>query len=158
MSDCDCEKSNMNTDWPDERDVGDRFLRMDETPLISSIKSNILRSNVNKNAIFNRKMEEDKLDDLDIENVIIDYSFVDDEKEDTLIDYDVSSDMEEEQTNYDDDDEMVKLDDDEIEKIEEDDVVETGGREITVQDPEILVGKTKTTMRNKISDYLDDFL
>jgi hypothetical protein len=180
MSDCNCEKSDMVEDWPDERDVGDRFLRMDETPLITSIRDNIIRADVNQNAIFNRKMDEDRLDDLDLENVIIDYSFAEKEDE-TLIDYDVPSDAEEETVNYEEEangemedkepesgGEMEDKEPESEEEMEdkepesEDDIEgemeEIDQKEVEIQNPEVLETKINMSSKNKVSDYLDDFL
>lgn len=167
MSDCNCEKPDMVEDWPDERDVGDRFLRIDENPLISSIKDNIIRSDVNQNAIFNRKMDEDRLDDLDLENVILDYSFAGKDDE-TLVDYDVPSDQEvdEETVNYEENLPEVEVEDIEDDKNSEpqsEDDLEgememAGEKEIEVQNPEVLESKSNMTSKNKVSDYLDDFL
>ena len=166
MSDCECEKGEMMEHWPDERDVGDRFLRIDETPLISSIKDNIIRANVNTNAIFNRKMDEDRLDDLDLENVVVDYSFVDDEDE-TLVEYDIEEetvnyDEEEETVNYDEEEEPEDYNDNKEEPESEEDLEgemeEIKEKEIEIQNPEVLEVKPKINSKNKVSDYLDDFL
>ena len=161
QEDCDCEKSEMVNIWPDERDVGDRFLRVDETPLVSSIRDNILMANVNPSAVFNRKMNEDRLDNLDIENVVVDYSFVEDEEEDeTLVSYEIPED-EEETTNYEDEEETtmgMTGEEPESEDDLEGEVEEVGERQIEIQDPEILETRQKFENKNKVSDYLDDFM
>ena len=158
MSDCNCEKPDMIEDWPDERDVGDRFLRLDDAPLISSIKDNIVRSDVNQNAIFNRKMDEDRLDDLDLENVILDYSFAEKDDE-TLVDYDVPSDQEEETVNYEED--YPPMEEKEEDPQSEDDIEGemevVDEKEVEIQNPVTMETKSDSGTKNKVSDYLDDF-
>jgi len=159
MSDCNCEKSYIVEDWPGERDVGDRFLRTNETPLITSIRDNIIRSDVNQNAIFNRKMDEDRLDDLDLENVILDYSFAEKEDE-TLVDYNIPSDAEDETVNYDEDIPKEVMEDREPESGSdlEGEMEEIDQKEVEIQNPEVLETKSNMSSKNKVSDYLDDFL
>ena len=95
--DCGCKKAPKDDDWVEEGDVGDNFLKEKTFSVIFSIDENIENGDVNKNAVFNLKLEERVLDNLNINDVEVDYSYLD-KDEDTLIDYnDIYSEDDEEE-------------------------------------------------------------
>ena len=89
MKDCGCEKGKETENWPSEKEVGDDFLFEEGTDMIKSIKKNLKYVKLNTEAIFNRKMDEDQLSALVLDDTVIDYSYLDGDDE-TFIDYEVN--------------------------------------------------------------------
>ena len=79
MKDCDCKKSENQEEWLQDNEVGDSFLSQEnEVSLISSIRNNLNRYQINSNAIFNRKLDEDELENLILDDTVLDYSYLKD--------------------------------------------------------------------------------
>ena len=89
MKDCGCEKGKETENWPSEKEVGDDFLFEESISIIKSINKNLKFVKLNTDAIFNRKMDEDQLSALVLDDTVIDYSYIDKDDE-TLIDYEVN--------------------------------------------------------------------
>ena len=95
--DCGCKKAPKENDWVEDGSVGDSFLKDKTFSIIFSIDENIKNESVNKNAMFNLNLEERVLDNLNINDVEVDYSYLD-KDEDTLINYnDIYSEDDEEE-------------------------------------------------------------
>ena len=89
MKDCGCEKGKETENWPSEKEVGDDFLFEEGMDMIKSIKKNLKFVKMNPEAIFNKKMDEDQLSALVLDDTVIDYSYLGGDDE-TLINYDVN--------------------------------------------------------------------
>ena len=83
---CDCKKNKVSDKWPEREDFGDNFLSDSTYYLINSIKRFIRAPQPNETAYFNLKLEESFLDNFDIENTEVDYSYLQTE-DDTLIEH-----------------------------------------------------------------------
>ena len=84
MEDCECEKNRTKEDWVGDNEVGDEFLRIESFNIIDKIKKGLQFNGYNHNAIFNRKLEENEMESIDLDDVSIDYSYIDN-KEPTLL-------------------------------------------------------------------------
>jgi len=83
---CNCKKNKVSDKWPEGGDFGDNFLSDSTYYLINSIKRFIKSPQPNETAYFNLKLEESFLDNFDIENTEVDYSYLQTE-DDTLIEH-----------------------------------------------------------------------
>ena len=111
MKDCGCQKEDGTKNWVGENEVGDDFLFEEGTNMIKSIERNIVNSKVNRDAIFNKKLDEDQLSTLILDDTVIDYSYIEGD-DDTLVNYEVDN-INDEEDNINDDDENNINDDDE---------------------------------------------
>ena len=80
MTDCECEKKDVSENWLEEDDYGDRFLREESFRIIDKIKRSLTYYGFNENAIFNKKLDESEINNLDLDDVNIDYSYIDKEE------------------------------------------------------------------------------
>jgi len=103
MKDCGCQKEDGTKNWVGENEVGDDFLFEEGTNMIKSIERNIVNSKVNRDAIFNKKLDEDQLSTLILDDTVIDYSYIEGD-DDTLVNYEVDN-INDEEDNINDDDE-----------------------------------------------------
>jgi hypothetical protein len=87
MKDCGCQKNKTDDDWLEDGEVGDDFLKERKFNMIESIINNLNSVKINEKAIFNKKLDEDQLDNLILDDAIIDYSYVETPENDTLVDY-----------------------------------------------------------------------
>ena len=78
MDKCDCEKNQTKKDWIPNNDVGDEFLKEENFNIIKKIQKGLLYYGFNQNAIFNKKLEENQINDLNLNEVNIDYSYLKD--------------------------------------------------------------------------------
>lgn len=76
MKDCDCKKKEVDDTWLDKNDYGDEFLREESFKIIARILRDKDYDNINEDAVFNIKLEEDEIDSMDLEDVKIDYSYL----------------------------------------------------------------------------------
>ena len=86
MSDCECEKNKTRDNWIDDGDYGDNFLREDSFNVIDKIKRGLTYYGFNENAIFNKKMGQREIEDMNLDEVNIDYSYLNDDDEIELLD------------------------------------------------------------------------
>ncbi len=121
MKDCGCEKGKETENWPSEKEVGDDFLFEEGTDMIKSIKKNLKFVKMNPEAIFNKKMDEDQLSALVLDDTVIDYSYLGGEDE-TMINYDVN---------------QTPLLQDEVESVEESEVESVTSEVESVEESEV---------------------
>ena len=76
MNDCDCEKKKVDDTWLDKNDYGDEFLREESFKIIRRILRDKEYYSINQDAIFNVKLEEDEINEMSLEDVNIDYSYL----------------------------------------------------------------------------------
>ena len=76
MSDCDCEKKNVDETWLDKNDYGDEFLRDESFKIIRRILRDKKYYTINQDAIFNVKLDENEINEMSLEDVKIDYSYL----------------------------------------------------------------------------------
>ena len=76
MSDCDCEKKNVDETWLDKNDYGDEFLREESFKIIRRILRDKEYYSINNDAIFNIKLDENEINDMSLDDVNIDYSYL----------------------------------------------------------------------------------
>ena len=84
---CDCEKNSLSVDWPEDGDFGDNYLKHSNFPILEGIRRYLSRGDVNKKSVFNQEFEEKSLTTLNIDEVDVDYSYL--EKDDFLFSEDV---------------------------------------------------------------------
>tara|TARA_R110001592_G_scaffold18816_17_gene77904 strand:- start:32193 stop:32780 length:588 start_codon:yes stop_codon:yes gene_type:complete len=76
MSDCDCEKKNVDETWLDKNDYGDEFLSEESFKIIRRIIRDKQYYTINQDAIFNLKLDENDINDMTLNDVKIDYSYL----------------------------------------------------------------------------------
>ena len=76
MSDCECEKKNVDETWLDKNDYGDEFLREESFKIIRRILRDKDYYSINQDAVFNLKLDENEINDMSLEDVKIDYSYL----------------------------------------------------------------------------------
>ena len=76
MSDCDCEKKNVDETWLDKNDYGDEFLREESFKIIMRILRDKKHYSINQDAVFNVKLDENEINEMSLEDVKIDYSYL----------------------------------------------------------------------------------
>ncbi len=76
MSDCDCEKKNVDETWLDKNDYGDEFLREESFKIIRRILRDKKYYSINQDAVFNVKLDENEINEMSLEDVKIDYSYL----------------------------------------------------------------------------------
>ena len=162
MSNCDCEnkieKKSEDT-WPMEGDVGDNFLIKDNFPMILQIKRNLKNYTINKEAIFNQQLIEDKLKNLNLDDM------EDEEiKRDILIDEDSDIDSEEILTTSDEEtsSEASSSEGEDVMETEEESSDDEEVLENVSPEPEnILIEETPKTIEktsSEVKKYLEELL
>ena len=76
MSDCDCEKKKIDETWLDKNDYGDEFLREESFKIITRILRDKEYYSINNDAVFNIKFDENDINDMSLEDVNVDYSYL----------------------------------------------------------------------------------
>lgn len=76
MKDCNCKKKEVDDTWLDKNDYGDEFLREESYKIIYRIGRDKNNREVNQEAIFNIKLEENEIDSMNLEDVKVDYSYL----------------------------------------------------------------------------------
>lgn len=76
MSDCDCEKKNVDETWLDKNDYGDEFLREESFKIIRRILRDKKYYSINQDAVFNVKLDENEINEMSLDDVRIDYSYL----------------------------------------------------------------------------------
>tara|TARA_Y100000593_G_C4190748_1_gene276758 strand:- start:183 stop:776 length:594 start_codon:yes stop_codon:yes gene_type:complete len=76
MSDCDCEKKNVDETWLDKNDYGDEFLSEESFKIIRRIIRDKEYYTINQDAIFNLKLDENEINEMTLDDVKIDYSYL----------------------------------------------------------------------------------
>ena len=76
MSDCECEKKKIDETWLDKNDYGDEFLREESFKIIRRILRDKEYYNINNDAVFNIKFDENDINDMSLEDVNVDYSYL----------------------------------------------------------------------------------
>ena len=167
MKDCDCEKGKETENWPSEKEVGDDFLFEESISIIKSINKNLKFVKLNTDAIFNRKMDEDQLSALVLDDTVIDYSYIDKDDE-TLIDYEVNQTqiLQEEETEEEEPEEVesvksevesVKSESESESEPENNDFKIIGEKEETLEEDTEYVEKSKYS-KTDAEKYLNDLL
>ena len=78
MKDCDCEKKEVEETWLDKNDYGDEFLREENFKIINRILRDRKYYSINHDAVFNIKLDQDEINEMSLEDVNIDYSYLKD--------------------------------------------------------------------------------
>lgn len=68
MEDCNCKKTENDTEWIKEDEYGDNFLKSENSKMIQDIKKDIENFSLNEEAIFNKEFQINELDSIFIEN------------------------------------------------------------------------------------------
>ena len=85
MSDCECEKNKAGDNWVEDGDYGDEYLREESFNVIDKIKRGLTYYGFNENAIFNKKMGQRQIENMDLDEVNVDYSYLNDKEEIDLL-------------------------------------------------------------------------
>ena len=80
MKDCDCEKKHVDDTWLDKNDYGDEFLREESFKIINRILRDKKYHDINHDSVFNIKVEQDEINEMSLEDVNIDYSYLENKK------------------------------------------------------------------------------
>ena len=80
MKDCDCEKKHVDDTWLDKNDYGDEFLREESFKIINRILRDKKYHDINHDSVFNVKVEQDEINEMSLEDVNIDYSYLENKK------------------------------------------------------------------------------
>ena len=95
MEDCECEKNKTKSEWLGDEEYGDDFLKTESFNIIEKIIKGINFSGFNRNAVFNKKLEQVEMENIDLEDVNVDYSYLKDKDlmtEDMLLEENVEED------------------------------------------------------------------
>jgi len=84
MKDCDCEKKEVEETWLDKNDYGDEFLREENFKIINRILRDRKYYSINQDAVFNIKLDQDEINEMSLEDVHVDYSYLKDKNFKTL--------------------------------------------------------------------------
>ena len=159
--DCGCNKEEESGNWMGDTEVGDDFLFEESTNMIKSIERNLKYGKVNSNAIFNKKMDEDQLSNLVLDDTVVDYSYIDDD-DDTLVNYDYEV-KEKEETEGEEEteepiiEETVEMEDGGDEpKIENFSIINE--KEEPIEDTSEYLEKKRVSSRREAEKYLNDLL
>ena len=68
MEDCNCKKTENDTEWINEGEYGDDFLKSVNSKMIQDIRRDIENYSVNEEAVFNKEFQSNELDSIVIEN------------------------------------------------------------------------------------------
>jgi hypothetical protein len=163
MKDCDCQKNKMEDDWLGDGEVGDDFLQERKYDMIESIIQNLNLGKINDNAIFNKKLDEDQLDNLILDDAIIDYSYVETPENDTLVDYQYEKkEMEEEEKEMEEEEEEeeteMEEEETEMEEEEEEEETEMEEEETEMEEDTQYTEEKKLTSRKNAVRYLNDLI